>query len=911
MSGPWEKYAAQGGASVQAAPEPAGPWSKYQEAQLEGSLVGDVVDSVGGGFNRGLAKGAGTPVDLMTALMNLIPGVDIRDPVGGSASIERGMQALNLVPGESEELPIPAVGRVMEEVGAAAVPFGVAGGIARTGATGGRFGKPILDAFRESPRLNAAGELSAATGAGAGAAIANEIAPGNDTAELVGQLIGGFAHPVTIAADSTRAGSGTMKRVFGPYVNPRQTAANQLGRIVEDPEAAARTLQASPDAVPGAQLSPAQETGDRGLLALERALSGQRGEIRDHLQDSAQATQGAVREELSGLGGGGQDEPRAYLSERLTGLREQMQTRADQAQQRATQRAQALRPGASQEQLSRIVREEVDDALFDMRTQERALWEAVPADVQTDLAPLKARYRDLFGSLSQAQQDDMPAIASRLLGEGEDALADVSTLREVQGLRSKLLEISRNARAGDTPSFNTARLADELQEAALDVMSRSDAGPQVQEAIAWSRDLNQRFRQGPVGRVLGQERRGGDAVADGVTLDKIVRQGATGGVNYDALLRAADTPETRAAVEGYVRTLFVHSATGADGRVQRAAADRFMKNHAALLQRMPEVRRQLEGAASAQELADRTADRMLARQRSLADKRKSRAALYLDAPVGREIRTVLASKNPEAALRQITRQVGADLSGQARKGLKTQFIDEMLSQSEKGGQVSGKAMAEFLKKNRQAMIASGLFRVDEIQRIDRIRATLDKIEKGAAGGRRVEELLNETPDALTDLAARIVGANIGAHGAGASTGAPLVAAHAGSKFVRRLTSKVPFERTRDVLAEAVFDRNVMRDLLERAPTQAKADAVTKRMNAWLVNLVPEGENAPEKQELIMKSDGSPFHTEKAAIFAMKGRKLKDYEPVQVEGGWALAPISEGFSRRMGDTGITADYLEEK
>lgn len=851
-----------------------------------GSLAKDLAYSVGGGFNRGLAKGAGAMVDLVAAGMNLLSDVDIQNPVGGSQHLEGLMRKGGLVPGEGEALPIPALGRVTEEIGAAAVPFGVAGTVARTGATGGRFGAPILEAFRQSPRLNAAGELSAATGAGMGAAIAQEIAPENDTAELVGQLVGGFVHPVALAADGARAGTGTLKRVIGPYVNPRQSAANQLSKVVEDPEAAIRALSQPSQATPGAQLSPAQETGDRGLLALERALAGQRGELKERLQGGAETTQRAVRDELGDLGGGGIDEPRAFLSERVTGLREQMQARADQAQQRATQRAQALAPGASREQLSRVVREELDDALYDMRQTERELWSAIPDQVQADLTPLKTRYRELLESLPAAQREDMPAVAGRLLGAEDGALGDVDAIRQVQGLRSKLLEVARNARAGDTPNLNQARLADELQEAALDVMSGSDAGPQVAEALAWSRDLNQRFRQGPVGRVLGQERRGGDAVDSGVTLDRLVRQGATGGVNFDALTSAVDSPETRGAVADYMRTLFVHSATDGGGRVQRGAANRFMRSHSAILDRMPEVRQQLEGATTAQELAERTQNRMLARQRSLADKRKSRAALYLDAPVGREIKTVLSSRKPEVALRELTRQTSRDLTGAARKGLKTQFVDEMLAQAEKGGQISGKELGEFLDRNRKAMLGSGLFNRGDLMRIERVRATLDRIEKGIASGRKIDDLLEETPDAVTDLVARIVGANLGSHGAGASTGAPLVAAHAGSKFVRRLTSKVPFERTRDVLAEAIIDRAVMRDLLERVPTQPKADQLQRRMNAWLVNLVPEDD---AETEAVTRNDGKPFASRGAASMAMRARRLEGYEPTQVDDGWVLVP----------------------
>src|SRR5690606_15223654 len=42
--------------------------------------------------------------------------------------------------------------------------------------------------------------------------------------------------------------------------------------------------------------------------------------------------------------------------------------------------------------------------------------------------------------------------------------------------------------------------------------------------------------------------------------------------------------------------------------------------------------------------------------------------------------------------------------------------------------------------------------------------------------------------------------------------------------------------------------------------------------------------------LVLRGDGKPFKTEETARLAAKNRRLQGYEPVQVEGGWALAPI---------------------
>ena len=46
--------------------------------------------------NKAIAEAVGAPVDLMTAGINLIPGVDIQKPFGGSESIKGGMGAMGI-----------------------------------------------------------------------------------------------------------------------------------------------------------------------------------------------------------------------------------------------------------------------------------------------------------------------------------------------------------------------------------------------------------------------------------------------------------------------------------------------------------------------------------------------------------------------------------------------------------------------------------------------------------------------------------------------------------------------------------------------------------------------------------------------------------------------------------------------
>ena len=49
---------------------------------------------------------------------------------------------------------------------------------------------------------------------------------------------------------------------------------------------------------------------------------------------------------------------------------------------------------------------------------------------------------------------------------------------------------------------------------------------------------------------------------------------------------------------------------------------------------------------------------------------------------------------------------------------------------------------------------------------------------------------------------------------------------------------------------------------------------------------------PEIEGAVVRSDGTPYPSDRAALLAARGRKLLGHRPVQVEGGWALLPAPE-------------------
>jgi hypothetical protein len=197
MSGPWEKYSDQ-----------SGPWQNYASEQPQTNAVEQGLS----GFYEGFAGAAGAPVDLATAGLNLIPGVDIQDPFGGSASIERGLNVL--VPGGdaiSEVAPQTAGqriarggGRVLGETTVMAPAFFAAAPKAAATGTGAlAAGKEVLRQGRkeavEAPGRTAAIEGTAAVAAGSAGGAVEEYFPDSLTARVLAETLAAAGVGGTIA----------------------------------------------------------------------------------------------------------------------------------------------------------------------------------------------------------------------------------------------------------------------------------------------------------------------------------------------------------------------------------------------------------------------------------------------------------------------------------------------------------------------------------------------------------------------------------------------------------------------------------------------------------------------------------------------------------------------------------------
>lgn len=201
---------------------PATDQTQPAQPMPQGPSVSSVATQVGAGSQTGIANALGFPVD---ALASGISGVGqatglwgpIENPIGGSASIDRLMQPLRANVPDPQNAAERIGRRVGEEVGASAAMAPIAMGSA---------------AVRAAPGMFAGTEAASALGSGTGAALANEIAPGSMTAEIVGALTGGLAGG-GIAARTLGTG-GTPAAVRGGIEDQRMRASDAYAPVRAD-----------------------------------------------------------------------------------------------------------------------------------------------------------------------------------------------------------------------------------------------------------------------------------------------------------------------------------------------------------------------------------------------------------------------------------------------------------------------------------------------------------------------------------------------------------------------------------------------------------------------------------------------------------------------------------------------------
>ena len=463
----------------------------------------------------------------------------------------------------------------------------------------------------------------------------------------------------------------------------------------------------------------------------------------------------------------------------------------------------------------------------------------IPQEAQTFLKP---KIKDAKGKLV----------------DNPNYLGDETTVAELRGLQSKLRESARIARS--EKRFNAARISDDLADIISDDIAKAGGSAEIREAVEtatrFSADLNSRFNRGAVGRVLGRQRTGGFAVDPALTLQTTVgRRGPRGKVETDALTRAvtkmtddldpiAGTDDAmRSHIEGYLIDDFRRAAVK-EGRIDPTAANNWLNQNQDVLVNFPELRSQLASS--------RQAGMQLIEAQRAVDPSVSRAAVFLNAPPGREVQRVLNNSDPRQAMADTIALAKTDPTGMAERGVKMAFYEHVLQKSlqhealaravpeqqiPEQAYISGARMARVLSDPPVVEAMRGLgMSPEELGRLQQIQKTAVLFERQRLSPKSVEGVLGDEAGVLFQLVSRVGGAQAGrilAQRTGGGTVQTPGILSAQAQALLKAGVRDPGTR---LLTDAIQDKALFRALLN---PQAESTMVRQRLNAWVVDVLKQ------------------------------------------------------------------------
>lgn len=826
-------------------------------------------DGLMGRINEGIARGLGAPVDLVAAGLSAI-GVGTGDAFGGSESIRRGMQNIGIA--LPEEPPSTLGGQFAQGVGEAAgflLPTGlVARGMQALGPLASGIGGRIMEPFVRGPLAATTAELAAGGGARVGGELASQATEGQygDIArpfgEVVGGLLGAMA-PGAAVSGATRAiqaapVAGTAIRAAQAAIVPfttaggRVRASDRLRSLSADPEGQAALLQQ--ESIGG--LSPAVQTGDPNLIALERSILERNPALRDQFAANRRASNVALREAARAPAGEyGMADTRAFIEGRRASFVQGIQNRIEAARQEALRTIQTLDPQRAPGENSAIVRQELERAYNDANDIERELWGSIPRSVTVPTSQAKRVFADIDQNTPRAQKSDIYGDARRFLAsDGE--FQDIETVNEMHGLYNRLRRDAREAIAGPVPNQNRARISNILADAIWEDLTFSPSmmdtalANQLNEAREFTRTMNEAFGQGVVGDVLSQTRAGGERIAPEMTLGATVGRGGTAGavasrqiggaINFPQP-RPSSMATTGDAVQDFLREGIRRVAAPGGRDFSPQAAARFAEQNRELLQQYPQLRSQLDQAIAAGQGAARAEERLGGIVSAATDPRRSVSAAIEAARPGSEIeRSIFGAKNPVAAAREVARQAARDETGVAVSGLKGGFVDYLMQQAKSGPAdaagnptISGNNLVGFLRDNKNRAVAASILGPEDLKRLDAIAEEFQKLEV-ARGAGTLTAPMEDMPNRVIGLLAGTLAARAGAQLGAGTSGASLRTANLATQTVNKVLGNLTNDKAEALLRDAIQDKELFRALLMPVNTQAHAKYAEDRLAEWLV-----------------------------------------------------------------------------
>ena len=773
------------------------------------------------------------------------------DAIGGSRSIRKGLAATNLgYENLSDLAPSERPYAVAGEVIGGSLPFFLAplraAAALKQGETAKGIFAPIVQAAKETPKRFIGVEAGLSGLSAGGAATAEVLAPGNPTARMIGELAGPNLPIVTAARylpSALRQATTAVKSVVPGDKFLKSEAAQVVQSKVTDPEKVAVAL----DKPVSETLTSGQLTGDPNLLAIENKLIESSQRVKGRAGEQIKSSYKDFNKKYNQIiETGDVDSIKEAAQIKLNIVNKTLDDQVEQAKNLVESKAnRTFTTDLDRENINKRARQILLQANDDARKTETQLWNKIDKDIKITATNLEDTIKAQKNNLLEGQNlDNVFEAYLKKLDKNKEL-----SVGELNKIRSRALEINRDL--SFQGNFSKARPYKNLAQAALKDLEKVDglANKSVETwgslARKYSRRYNEVFQRPVVKNIL---QRGPKGAREELTFDAALAPKVKGKINLRDLREAAGLPVTNTSISSK-RATEIESLQNDLLRILAGETSNF--DNSINVNNLQRFINRYEPALKEANLYDTLTDlnqnqRAASELIKTTDKTKAAFAKNMTSKVlGGNINTIteniLKSPTPTGALQELVKVT----SNRGRQGLQYTIMQSLLKLGtvSRGNEfiISGTRLNQILNKPTETgislgetLIKTGALNTNQKNNLDELVNKSTIFENAVINKSNLDDLLG-AESAVFNLFQRVLGSNIGAAGAvGSVSGSPLVAAAAGSKATQAILGKMPRAKVQQILVEAMFNPELMQELLRKPITPKQVFQQRKQINAYLL-----------------------------------------------------------------------------
>jgi hypothetical protein len=807
-----------------------------------------------GQLNRGIAEGVGGLVDFInpfdkqmgsakTGLTNLMEagGVNVSSdaPEGFLENIAYGTGA-----GASALVPVGAGAKALQGAG------GLVGQVAQ----------------KVAPQLMTKGGVAAELGAAAGSSAASGAAKEagySPTVQQIAGLAGGFASPLTglaargagkvaLKAPVTGAIAKGVTKAVAPFTETgaRQVAIDRMQGLAGGQARASELAHRSEASENILGLSPAQRTGDEGLISLERATMKSDPKVSDRITGQMFESDEMVRKAIQSSGD--VRDTQAFVAQRQADFGRKIDEYIDAAEASARKKIPAS--GADPMESSGIVAGELRRAQKLAKEQQKMLWNKIPKAAEVDMSKTRDIAKSMIDDLNVYNMKDVPSEVMSFLKSAKTSV--VQKVGEMNTLSSKLRETARNAMSGESINANKARIANEVAESINrnfdEISPDNEINALIVDARAFTREMNKKFSEGTVGRLLKRGTRGDDRIDPELTLQKTMGQGGDVAAIAErdistALAGGAGADTARNATAEYLRNQFKRKVFSGD-KYSETSAVNFVNDNKALLDKFPEIRTEVQASIKSQsDLVSQSA-----RAKAISSEVSSGApAKFAASSADKSLDAVFNSDSPTKAMSSLVATAKKDKTGKALAGLKSAVGDKLLSnvtrslEKTRGGGIEGAPQVETggislsrsLSDEGFMKIISQVYSKPELNRFKIMAKELENVDRARLSSDTGSGLDAIKPNAMISTLARVIGAKAGAKIAQGTFKGDIQTPAIFSARLQSIVGRLTNDKATALMKRAVEDNELFKDLLRGVKSAKDLSRMERTLAPYLAGTI--------------------------------------------------------------------------